>query len=66
MPMRNNSHHVDDIIIIGDTAIPPDSTIEALYSLGATFDFIDFWLKLFYQNYQAHSNIHSEYMRGLF
>ena len=43
-----------------------NSTTEALDSLGATFDFIDFWLKGFYQNYQARSNIYSEDMQYLF
>ena len=41
-------------------------TTEALDSLYATFDFIDFWLKCFDKNYQALSNMYIEAMRELF
>ena len=41
-------------------------TTEALSSLGANFDFINFWLKCFDKNYQARSNIYIEAMQDLF
>ena len=39
-------------ISIGSKEIPLNLTTEALDSLGATFDSVDCWIKLFDQNYQ--------------
>ena len=38
---------------LGDSSIPKDSTTKALIALGATINFIDTWLKLFLDNYNA-------------
>ena len=43
----------DDESSIGDRAIPNDATIKTLEALGATFNFIDIWLKLLRENYDA-------------
>ena len=43
----------DDESIIGDTLIPKHGSIEALEALGATIYFIDIWLKLLEENYDA-------------
>ena len=37
----------------GDRKIPNDATIKTLEALGATFNFIDIWLKLLCENYCA-------------
>ena len=36
---------------LGDRVIPKDATVNALNSLGATFNFIDIWLHNFRHNY---------------
>ena len=43
----------DDEISIGDRLISKHVTIEALEALGDTFNFIDIWLKLLDDNYDA-------------
>ena len=43
---------VDDGLNSGDNALPSNLTTEALYSLGATFDFIDCGIKCFNKKYQ--------------
>ena len=43
----------DDENSIGDRSIPDNAATEALESLGATINFIDIWLKLFLENYNA-------------
>ena len=43
----------DDVSSIGDRAIPNDATIKKLEALGATFNFIDIWLKLLRENHCA-------------
>ena len=40
-------------IIIGDRLIPKHVTIEALEALGATLNFIQFWIKMLDENYDA-------------
>ena len=40
---------------ISDRAIPNDAAIKTLNSLGATFNFIDIWLKMLHENYFARS-----------
>ena len=46
----------DKEIIIGDSPIPKNKTKEVLEALGATLNFIDFWLKLFRHNYEVRWN----------
>ena len=58
--------YVDDGSSNGGNEFQSNYTTEALDSLGATFDFIYCWLKYFDKNYQAWSNMYSEYMRELF
>ena len=43
----------DDEISIVDRLIPKHVTTEALEALGATINFIDIWLKMLEQNYDA-------------
>ena len=43
---RLEPYYKDDESSIGDRVIPNDTTIKTLDSLGATFNFIDIWLKL--------------------
>ena len=45
--------HEDDESSIGYRPIPKNATTKALKSLGATLNFIDIWLKLFVENYDA-------------
>ena len=42
---KQQPSYVDDGSSGGGKAISPNSTTEALYSLGAAFDFNDCWLK---------------------
>ena len=43
----------DDESSTGDRSITKNATTEALKALGATLNFIDIWLKLFEENYEA-------------
>ena len=43
-----------------------NSTTEALFSLGATIDFIYFWIKCVGHNYLARSNMYIETMHDFF
>ena len=52
---RLQPDYEDDVISIGDRTIPNDVTIKTLESLGATFNFIDIWLKILRENYCARS-----------
>ena len=52
--------------IIGDRAIPNYATIKTLDSLGATFNFIDIWLKLLRGNYCARSESYINAMEDTF
>ena len=56
----------DDEISIGDKAIPNDSTIKALEALGATFNFIDIWIKLLRENYCARGESYINAMEEMF
>ena len=56
----------DDVRIIGDRAIPNDATIKTLESLGATFNFIDIWLKLLRENYDARCEAYINAMKEMF
>ena len=46
-------YYEDDDISIGDGSIPKNATTEVLKSLGDTLSFIDIWIKLFDENYEA-------------
>ena len=50
---KQQPSYIDDGISGGGNEIPQNSTTEALASLGAIFYFVDCWLKVFDQNYQA-------------
>ena len=63
---RLEPDYKDDEISIGDRSIPNDATIKTLDSLGATFNFIDIWLKLFRGNYCARSELYSNSMEEMF
>ena len=51
--MQDNKQ--DDESSLSDREIPKDSTVKALNSLGATFNFIDIWIHNFCHNYFARS-----------
>ena len=51
---------------IGDRAIPNDATVKQLKSLGATFNFIDIWLKLLRKNYIDQSESYRIAMEEMF
>ena len=57
---------VDDGSSNGGNEFQSNYTTEALDSLGATFDFIDCWIKLFDWNYISCSNIYIGTMKYLF
>ena len=48
---NNKVTYADDESSGGGRPIPKNATTEELEALGATLKCIDFWLKLFYQNY---------------
>ena len=52
-----------DEISIGDRLIPKHATTESLEALGATINFIDIWLKLFEENYDARCVSYSTSMK---
>ena len=51
---------------IGDREKPNDAKIKTLESLGATFNFIDIWLKLLRENYCARSESYINAMEEMF
>ena len=51
---------------IGDRAIPNDATIKTLEALGATFNFIDVWLKLLCENHCAQSESYINAIKEMF
>ena len=63
---RLQPDYEDDEISIGDIAIPNDATIKTLEALGATFNFIDIWLKLLHENYCARSESYINAMKEMF
>ena len=63
---KQQPSYVDDGSIRSGDTLPSNSTTQVLYSLGETFDFVDFWLKGFDQNYQDWSNMYSQTMQDLF
>ena len=51
---------------IGDRAIPDDSTTKTLEALGATINFIDIWLKLIRENFDARCEAYINAMKLMF
>ena len=62
---RLQPDYEDDVSSIDDIAIPNDATIKTLEALGATFNFIDVWLKLLRENYCARSESHINAMKEM-
>ena len=60
---RLQTDYEDYVSSIGDGEIPNDATIKTLESLGATFNFIDIWLKLLLGNYCARSESYINAMK---
>ena len=56
----------DDERIIGDRAIPDDTTIKILEELGATIYFIDIWLKLLREHFDARCEAYINVMKFMF
>ena len=56
-------NYEDYEISIVDRSIPKDSTTKALKSLGANFNFIDIWIKLFLDNYDARCDAYVNAMK---
>ena len=56
----------DDESSIGGRLIPKHVTTEALEELGAIFNFIDIWLKLLDDNYDARHEAYSTAMKYIF
>ena len=63
---RLEPDYEDDESSIDDRAIPNYATIKTLESLGATFNFIDIWLKLLRENYCARSESYINAMNKMF
>ena len=67
-----NSHdklqptYVDEASSVGGRSIPKNATTAALEPLCETLNFIDFWLKLFHNNYEVRSKLYHEAMKKLF
>ena len=59
-------YYEDDEISLGDRSIPKDATPESLGALGATINFIDIWLKLFLENYDARCVAYINAMQQMF
>ena len=59
-------YYEDDERNIGDGLITKHATIEALEELGATINFIDTWLKLFKENYDARCVAYRTTMKKMF
>ena len=51
---------------IGYRPIPKNATTEALKALGDTLNFIDIWLKLFLDNYEARCVSYINAMKNMF
>ena len=60
------SAYEDEENSIGGRSIPKNATTEALKSLGATLNFIDVWIKLFLENYDARCIAYINDMREMF
>ena len=51
---------------IGDRSIPKYATTKTLKALGATLNFIDIWLKLFLDNYDARCDVYVNDTKDMF
>ena len=58
--------YVDDEISGEGISIPNNTTTEVLEALGDTLNFIDYWLKLFYHNYEVRWKMYNEATKKLF
>ena len=63
---RLQTYYKDDESSIGDREVPNDATVKELKLLGATFNFIDIWLKFIRTNYFARSKSYSIAMEEMF
>ena len=63
---RFQTDYKDNESSISDISIPNNATVKELKSLGATFNFIDIWLKLLRENYCARSESYSNAMEEMF
>ena len=63
---KHQPSSIDDGKSGGGSALPSNSTTEALILLSATIDSIDCCLKLLYHSYLERSNMYIETMKGLF
>ena len=63
---RLEPDYKEDESSIGDRAIPNNATVKELKSLGATFNFIDIWIKLLRENYCAQSESYRNALEEMF
>ena len=63
---RLQPDYEDGVISIGDKAVPNDATIKTLETLGATFNFIDIWLKLLRKHFDARCEAYINAMKVMF
>ena len=59
-------YYKDDESSIADRAIPDNATTKTLEALNATINFIDIWLKLFRENFNAKCDAYINYMKDMF
>ena len=62
---KQPSYEDEDSSIL-DRPIPKNATTEALEALGATLNFIDIWIKLFYHDYDVRREAYNIYMENMF
>ena len=58
--------HKDYESSIGDRSITDNATTKPLEALGDTINFIDIWLKLFCENYNARCDAYINAMKDMF
>ena len=63
---RLQLYYKDDESSIGDRAVTTDATIKTLKALGASFDFIDIWLKLLREKFNARCEAYINAMELMF
>ena len=59
-------NYEDDESSLGDMSISKYATTKSLTALGATFNFIDIWLKLFLDNYNGRCDAYFNAMKEMF
>ena len=59
-------YYKDDESSIGDRAIPDIESTKTLEELGATINFIDIWLKLLLENFNARCDAYINAMKDMF